>query len=35
MLTDTDEQRKGAAAFWFVQGDADAGVEAVDEDRQR
>ena len=35
MLTDADEQRRGAAAFWFVQGDAASGVEAVDEDRRR
>ena len=35
MLTDADEQRRGAAAFWFVQGDAAARVEAVDEDWRR
>ena len=35
MLTDADEQWKGAAMFWFVQGDAAAGVEAVDEGRRR
>ena len=35
MLTDADEQRRGVAVFWFVQGDAAAGVEAVHEGRRR
>ena len=35
MLTNADEQCRGAAMFWFVQGDAAAGVEAVDEYRRR
>ena len=35
MLTDADEQRRSAVMFWFVQGDAAAGVEAVDEGRRR
>ena len=35
MLTDADEQWRGAAMFWFVQGDAAARVEAVNEDRWR
>ena len=29
------KQRRGVAVFWFVQGDAAAGVEAVNEDRRR
>ena len=35
MLTNADEQWRGAAMFWFVQGDAAVGVEAMNEDRRR
>ena len=35
MLTDADEQRRGVAVFWFVQGDAAAGVDEGDEGRRR